>query len=406
MTSVLYISYDGLLEPLGQSQVVGYLSRLAEDHQIHILSFEKKADRQDVRRVGDMRSQLQDRGIKWTSLAYHKRPSALATAFDVALGIFVGVWIVFQKRIGILHVRSYVPALIALPILRLTGCKLIFDMRGFWADERVDGGLWPRDGWLYRLTKYLETRFLRAAHHIVTLTHASERVLKGFPALRELSTPVTVIPTCADLALFSPPPSGRCLSDDVFVLGYVGSVGTWYMLDETLAVFRAVLRRRPEARLLVVNRTEHAQIREMAARAGIPAGQLELVSAHHHEVPVHVRRMHFGAALIRPSFSKIASAPTKLAEYLGCGVPCLGNVGIGDVAEVLQSRRVGVTMAAFDDAAIEAAAEEMLNFAQDPTLRARCVGIARDLFAIDRGVAAYRTIYQSLATPGVNDEKG
>ena len=33
--------------------------------------------------------------------------------------------------------------LMALPAKRMTGAKLLFDMRGFWADERVDGGLWP-----------------------------------------------------------------------------------------------------------------------------------------------------------------------------------------------------------------------------------------------------------------------
>ena len=42
--SVLYISYDGMLEPLGQSQVLSYLKRLASDRSIHLISFEKAAD--------------------------------------------------------------------------------------------------------------------------------------------------------------------------------------------------------------------------------------------------------------------------------------------------------------------------------------------------------------------------
>ena len=42
--AVLYISYDGMLEPLGQSQVIAYLKRLALHHRIHLVSFEKSED--------------------------------------------------------------------------------------------------------------------------------------------------------------------------------------------------------------------------------------------------------------------------------------------------------------------------------------------------------------------------
>ena len=41
---VLYISYDGMLEPLGQSQVLAYLERLAPGRRIHLISFEKPGD--------------------------------------------------------------------------------------------------------------------------------------------------------------------------------------------------------------------------------------------------------------------------------------------------------------------------------------------------------------------------
>ena len=41
---VLYISYDGMLEPLGQSQVLAYLERLAAGRRMHLISFEKRAE--------------------------------------------------------------------------------------------------------------------------------------------------------------------------------------------------------------------------------------------------------------------------------------------------------------------------------------------------------------------------
>jgi hypothetical protein len=41
--TILYISYDGMTDPLGESQVIPYLEGLSKlGHRIYILSFEKK----------------------------------------------------------------------------------------------------------------------------------------------------------------------------------------------------------------------------------------------------------------------------------------------------------------------------------------------------------------------------
>ena len=42
MAGGLYLSYDGISDPLGQSQVLPYLKGLARlGHKIHLISFEK-----------------------------------------------------------------------------------------------------------------------------------------------------------------------------------------------------------------------------------------------------------------------------------------------------------------------------------------------------------------------------
>ena len=45
--AILYVSYDGMLEPLGQSQVLAYLERLADGYEVNLLSFEKPSDTLD-----------------------------------------------------------------------------------------------------------------------------------------------------------------------------------------------------------------------------------------------------------------------------------------------------------------------------------------------------------------------
>ncbi len=390
---ILYISYDGMLEPLGQSQVLAYLEKLAPGCRIHLISFEKARDWCDHERRAAMDSRMVEAGIAWYPLRYHKSPSAPATAYDVAAGTARAVAVARRHRLGIVHARSYVAALIALAVKRRTGAKLLFDMRGLWADERVDGGLWPVNGRLYRMTKRLERRFLEAADHVVTLTHASQAEIRGFPYLTGKVPPISVIPTCADLDRFTlqGPPAAN-----PFVLGYVGSVGTWYLLDEMLRFFLELQAVEPDARLLIVNRGEQELIRERVVAADIGLPSVEIVAADHCDVPQLIGRMSAGMALIKPAYSKIASAPTKLAEYLGCGVPCLGNVGVGDMVDILEGQRIGIALKDFSDEAIRDGVGELLALSRGPNLQQRCRQSAIELFSLDHGVAAYAAIYRQL----------
>ena len=394
MPGVLYISYDGMLEPLGQSQVLAYLKRLAADRPIHLISFEKADDWANVAEREWLTRDITASGIVWHPLRYHKRPTAIATAWDIASGIRLGLWLVLRHHLRIVHARSYVPSVMALGIKRITGIRYVFDMRGFWADERVDGNLWPRASRMYRVSKGFERRFLLAADHVVSLTHTAVTEMQRFSYLKGRMPPVTVIPTCADLTRFKPlPQTPECTG---FVLGYVGSAGTWYLFDEVVACFAELLRLRPNARFLIVNRGEHAYICERLAAAGVPAESVELTTATHAEVPQMIARMDAGIFFIRQVFSKQASAPTKLAELLGCGVPCLGNAGVGDMAEVLEGERVGVALQAFDKASLAAGLDRLLVLVDDPSTTARCVAAAHKHFSLDEGVKRYAAMYQKL----------
>lgn len=391
---VLYISYDGMLEPLGQSQVLSYLKCLASNRQIHLISFEKSADWANAFERDRIANDIIAAGIVWHPLRYHKSPSALATAWDIVCGISLGLWLVLRHRIGVVHARSYVPSVMALTIKRLAGVKYIFDMRGFWADERVDGGLWSPNGRMYCLAKGFERRFLLAADHVVSLTHAAVSEMQHFDYLQDRMPAITVIPTCANLTHFKP--LGREHASGNLVLGYVGTVGTWYLFDEVTRCFALLLTLRPDAKFLIVNRNEHAYIRERLDVARVPYSAVEILSVTHEEVPKQMSRMDAGVFFIKPVFSKQASAPTKLAEFLGCGVPCLSNAGVGDMAEVLEKDKVGLAITSFNDEAMIAALKQLINLVEDPESSVRCVTAAQRHFSLDEGVRLYDEIYKNL----------
>lgn len=397
--SVLYISYDGVLEPLGQSQVLRYLERLAPDHKIVLVSFEKPDDWKHVARREALRNQIQTAGITWIPLRYHKRPSALATAFDIAQGLAVGAWAVMRHRVRVVHARSYVPSVIALVLKKVFQLKYIFDMRGFWADERVDGGLWPAGGRLYRVAKWFERRFLLNADCVVSLTQAAVDEMRTFPYLQGRMPRFELITTCADLELFRPSQDDPSLlpADRPFTLGYVGSVGVWYLFDETLRCFQLLRERLPNARLHIINRGGHDYIKERMAALNIDPATVQVEAADHAGVACAMQQMDAGIFFYKPAYSKKATAPTKLGEFLGCGVSCLGNHGVGDMAAILEKEQVGVALDRFDESAMREAIDRLLQLTQTPGIQARCREVATRYFSLDQGAARYRAIYDGLS---------
>lgn len=145
MANSLYLCYQSLLEPLTQTQVVAYLEGLARaGYGIHLVTFEPRVLSENEARAWRERMLLI--GIVWHYQRYHKRPTLPATAFDVLVGVLTCWSLIRKHRIGLLHVRSHVPGVMGLWLKRLTGVKLLFDVRGLMAEEYVDGGTWTEGG--------------------------------------------------------------------------------------------------------------------------------------------------------------------------------------------------------------------------------------------------------------------
>jgi glycosyltransferase involved in cell wall biosynthesis len=399
---VLYITYDGVLEPLGESQVVNYLERLASDISLTLLSFEKGADLADQSRVIAMQHRLRAKNIIWISLKYHKNPLVLSTALDIVSGIRHARRIARRRGITILHARSYVPALIALRARSASGAAFLFDMRGFWVDEKVEAGHWRKGGLIYRVARWCERRFYGEADAVVSLTAAGARAIPALGVQTKPGIPIEVIPTCADLQRFIPGPKDPQLLrelnlGDSPVIGCVGTLHNWYMRSEMLDGLAFLIRANNRLKILIVTRDNHEELRRDLQKAGVPPERLAITRTDFSDMPRYVRLFDAGLFFIKPSFSKRASAATKLAEFLGCGVPVIINDGVGDSGAIVRETGVGVLLPPNPDvASLEQAAPTLWSVISDPATPARCRAVATKLFDLDAGVERYRTLYRQI----------
>ena len=204
--SVLFISYDGLTDPLGQSQILPYLKGLAKaGYHITILSCEK-SENFEKNRI-EISKSLNGFTIKWAPIYYHKKPLVFSTVYDV--------WQLQQKarqlhrieNFDLVHTRAGVPALIGLWMKKRYGIKFLNDIREFYADSRVDGKMWDLNNFIFRRIYHFflkkEKEEVTLSDGIICLTNAAEKIIKQWPEYN-IDVPLKVIPCSVDLNLFHP----------------------------------------------------------------------------------------------------------------------------------------------------------------------------------------------------------
>ncbi len=414
---VLYISYNGMLEPLGQSQVLPYLRELSKiGVRFTLLSFERDAafapSGNDQREA--LRQRLAFENIEWHALRYHQTPSVPATAYDVIAGIRYARRLVKRNNLEMVHARSHIPATIGLALKKSLGLKLIFDIRGLMAEEYLDAGHWREGGIPHRLTKSIEGRVLAATDGVVTLTKRIWPIIKEWPGLRGRIVVHEVIPCCIDLEVFKFRASDReqrrreLALGDRFTVIYSGSIGSWYLSDKMADFFVALLKSRSDAHFLWLTPGDPKIVHDEMAARGISQSQYTVQRAASSEVPSYLSAGDAGIAFYKPGFSKLATSPVKVSEYLACGLPVVINAGIGDSDALIAGEGVGTLVQAFDMENYTRAAAALETFAAAPEqTRTLARDVAVRLFDLRTvGLDHYARLYGTvLASPDLSDQR-
>ena len=200
MKKILYLTFDGILEPLGYSQVLSYLIKLSKNNKITIISIEKQKDIKNNVYYNKINAILIQNNIKWNYLLYSKN-SFLKILLLIKL-FFLTFTIILKNKIKIVHARSYVMGLISYILKYFLNFSIIFDIRGFWIEERVEWGLWKKNSFKYKFFKFFENKIYNRSKSIVTLTNDAKDfiLLKRIKNVKEEN--IHVIPTCVQINQF------------------------------------------------------------------------------------------------------------------------------------------------------------------------------------------------------------
>ena len=391
---ILYISYDGLLEPLGESQVLSYIESLSSKFDIDIISFEKASDLKTEKKE-ILKRRLEEKEIKWHCLKYHSRPSIIATIYDLISGLFVSIFILSRSRRRIIHVRSLLPGIMILPLKNLFKFKLIFDMRGFWPEEKADRAGWPRTSYKYLLSEHFQDRIISTSDKIVTLTNqAKYKISNKFPKLDP--SVFEVIPTCTDTTKFKFYEFQED-SDFEIIFGHLGSVDTAYSVDPILKMIKSFQEIGKKVKIIFFNKGSHEYIESKLKEYNISQGAFQIREVDFGNLSNHLKKIHFGCFFANYSTSIVGSLPTKIGEFLSSGRPIICNPANEDILEIIKNNKVGLVKKLESEYQVEDLYISLQTLKNDKEMPNRCRGLAESFFSLNLGVKTYNEIYIELS---------
>jgi len=402
--NVLYITYDGLLDPLGSSQILPYIKGIST-HQdgVVILSFEKPERFSQGQQ--SMLSDIMDYRIHWKPLRFTEGLGFMGKLWDLSRMYFWSFYLANKYTTQVVHARGHAPAQVGLFLKRVLKKKLIFDFRGLWVDERIDKGGWDLSNFFHRLQykyfKRVEKKLLAQADQIVVLTNkvVSEVVKLGASP----PSKITVIPCCADFNHFPLLTDISILEaktltgipDNAFVLGYLGSVGDMYMLDHLFHLYELTKNVRDDYHLLIITQDITA-LEDLMKRYLKPHlhSFIHIKSASRDEVPRLLPAISIMVSFISPSYARIAASPTKIAECFAVGIPVIANDGVGDVAKIINKLDGGKIVDPFSDEDLTKVSHELGKISAKGGCRLR--DVSRPILGLELANKRYKSVYEKI----------
>ena len=319
-------------EPLGKSQVLEYLIDLGRDYSVFLYSFEKDLKKETINVLSN---KIQQENINWHFQRYTNKYGLFSTVSQIYSSYRRLKKLIKENEIKLIHARSLIPVVIALFLKRKFNLKVIFDIRGFQIDEKAEVGRLKKGSFLYKGLKKIEQYAYNKSDSIVSLTYAAIPYIGKFCDEKK----ITVIPTCANKNLFKRVATKESIvfkkslgyqQDDIILL-HVGAVSNWYDFDNELKVVSHLMQSNNKLQYLILNKSEHEFIYRKTQEYNIDNSRLKVMEVNFYDMYKYLNCADASIFIIKVSFAKTASAPTKFAENLACGLYSITNNGIGDM---------------------------------------------------------------------------
>lgn len=389
MRNVLYLTYDGLLDPLGQSQVLPYLDEISKEYSVTVMSFEKKARSKDE--INRLKGLLSEKGISWYYTEFTEG------RFGVVIRVIKGVFLLRRfsrsEEFDLFHLRGLMAAL--LYTASLIGQRYLYDFRGFALHEWTDMGKLSKSSLSFRSLLWLDKYAIRNASGIVVLEESARKLLAEEYDLPNV--PLEVIRTCTDLSRFRNRRSIGHISEPIRFV-FLGGVHFPYRPDLAVSFVKSAISRGINCTIDFINESDHEAIHRLVKESGIDPERVQVFRCNHKDIPQKLAEYSCGVVFISTSKWRQVCSPTKLGEFFGTGLPVISLTGI-NITDSLASRS-GSTYTIDEQAICDDFAStefpDLRRILFDEKVIDECQSIARNEFSLEIAKKRYMRLYTNI----------
>ncbi len=173
------------------------------------------------------------------------------------------------------------------------------------------------------------------------------------------------------------------IRDDDSLFVYCGSLAKWQKVDYAIKVFGQLLNLySAKAKFLILTAEDTNELMELAAQQGLDEKQFIVRQVPHDKVPAYLSACDIGFLIREDITVNRVASPTKLGEYLACGLPVI----VGDVAKSWVVARSDPSCFCFIETEnAEAAARNIRDFLSawksSPRAKSNAMNLARTMLS-------------------------
>jgi hypothetical protein len=213
-------------------------------------------------------------------------------------------------------------------------------------------GLWPETSLRYKVLSSLERKAGLEADVVLTGTqHMVDELLPVKQKGKVLRAPTAVN---EDSFYFLPHSRERLRklwkAEDRIVATYIGKLGDLYYTKELVSFFSGLYKMNSSFFFVVATRYCHNEIEQWFEECHIPAENYMLDGfLSNNQVKEFISASDIGISAVPPSPSQKFRSPTKVAEYLMCGLPYITCAGVSEDDLYAEKYGVGVVVNGFSE---------------------------------------------------------
>ena len=386
---VLYICPDGIMDDLGQTQVLSYIFGLnKKGYKFIIFSFE----RSDRRKEEFLRQKfiLNEKNIKWYYLPFY--PAKFHRILRLFFGVIKLIIINQRNRIDFIHIRSINAGIIYL----FSGInkKYLYDIRSF-AGQIGDYGLINKSSWLINILTKLEKKLIKNANGIVVLDKSgSDYIKENFT----LKVPCEIIPTSTKTFNLDKLKREKLFNKKVIKFVFLGGARFPYLPKKALEFIKLLIKNKIDSRIDIINQRHHKYIEEDIKEINFPRDKIKIFPLKPSEIKNNLVNYDCGLVFIESGQWIKMSSPTKIGEYLAAGLHVLGLQGI-EVLDRLSKETNSVDVLPRDFESLPGnlnLAYKILHNIKNPNRVEESIKIAQKYYDINKALKSYHNLYKII----------